>query len=202
MSGSGTGGKATGSAGGLPVGSKLGKYEIAERLGAGGEAIVYKGRDPLLDRYVAIKQVAPQLAEDEKFLDRFRDVVRRLSRLGCEEIVTIYELIEDENGTLEFVEGHSIETTLATQPGPVEPKAVLQILWRIAAGLAQIHKAGIIHRDIKPANIIVGEGLRVKITDFGVAARAGVPASMRLGTTKYMAPELFAGTQVDGRADI
>jgi hypothetical protein len=81
-------------------------------------------------------------------------------------------------------------------------KAVLQTIWRLAAGLAAIHKAGIIHRDIKPANIIVGEGLRVKITDFGVAAKAGTPTSMRLGTTKYMAPELFAGAGIDARVDI
>jgi len=104
---------------------------------------------------------------------------------------------------MEFVEGHTIESTLADTPEPIEVKAVLQIMWRIAAGLSGIHKAGIIHRDIKPGNIIIGDGLRLKITDFGVAARAGTPVSMRLGTTKYMAPELFAGEQpVDGRADL
>jgi len=191
--------------GALPVGAKIGKYEIVQRLGTGGQSIVYKAYDALLDRHVAIKQVAPHLAADEKFLPRFREVVRQLAKLDCEEVVTIHDLIEDRAGVfivMEFVEGHTLETMLSSSPGPAEVKAALQIIWRIAAGLAAIHKTGIIHRDLKPGNIIIGEGLRVKITDFGVAARAGAPVSMRLGTTKYMAPELFAGERVDGRADI
>ena len=191
--------------GALPVGARLGKYEIVERIGAGGQSIVYKALDPLLDRHVAIKQVAGQLAADDRFIQRFREVTQQLAKLRSEHIVTIHDLIDDERGlfiVMEFVEGHTIETTLATNEGPVEPKAVLQLIWRIASGLAAIHQAGIIHRDVKPGNIIVGEGLRVKITDFGVAAPAGAAASMRLGTTKYMAPELFAGKTVDVRSDI
>ncbi len=189
----------------LPTGAKLGKYEIVERLGSGGQSIVYKGYDPLLDRHVAIKQVAPQLAAEEKFTQRFREIARQLASLGCEQVVTLYELMEEDGGlfvVMEFVEGHTIETTLSDHPEPVDPKAVLQIIWRIAAGLTAIHKAGIVHRDIKPGNVIIGEGLKVTITDFGVAAKAGAAVSMRLGTTKYMAPELFAGGQIDGRADI
>ncbi len=191
--------------GALPPGTKLGKYEIVEQLGSGGQSIVYKGYDSLLDRHVAIKQIAAHLAADQAFVERFREVAKQLAKLHCEQIVTIHDLIEEDAGlfvVMEFVQGHSIETTLRTNPEPVEPKAVLQIVWRIAAGLAAIHKAGIVHRDVKPGNIMVGEGLRVKITDFGVAARAGTPASMRLGTTKYMAPELFSGEGADARADI
>ena len=194
-----------GLAGSLGAGTTLGKYEILEQLGSGGQSIVYKAHDPLLDRHVAIKQVAPQLAADDRFIQRFREVIRELAKLQCEQIVVIHDLIDDERGlfiVMEFVEGHTIETTLATTEEPVEPKAVLQILWRIAAGLSAMHRAGVIHRDVKPGNIIVGEGLRVKITDFGVAAPVGAAASMRLGTTKYMAPELFGGKDVDIRADI
>ncbi|MCK4626802.1 MAG: serine/threonine protein kinase, partial [Phycisphaerae bacterium] len=189
----------------LPAGAKLGKYEIVERLGSGGQSIVYKGHDPLLDRYVAIKQVAPQLAAEDKFTKRFRDVARQLASLGCEQVVTLYELMEEDGGlfvVMEFVEGHTIETTLEDHPEPIDPKAVLQIIWRLATGLTAIHKAGIVHRDIKPGNIIIGEGLKVKITDFGVAAKAGAVVSMKLGTTKYMAPELFTGGEADGRSDI
>ncbi len=191
--------------GGMHAGTKLGKYEIVEKLGSGGQSIVYKAHDPLLDRHVAIKQVATQLAADERFIDRFREVARQLASLQCEQIVTIHDLMEDQRGlfiVMEFVEGHTIERSLATTEEAVEPKAVLQLLWRIASGLAAIHRMGIVHRDVKPGNIIVGEGLRVKITDFGVAAPIGEAVSMRLGTTKYMAPELFAGKRVDGRADI
>ena len=194
-----------GVAGVMPAGSTLGKYQILEQIGFGGEAVVYKAYDALLDRHVAIKQVSPNVACDERFVSRFCEVMRQLAKVDCDEIVTIHELIQDERGifvVMEYVEGHTIETTLASQPGPVETKAVLQVIWRLAAGLSAIHRAGIIHRDIKPANIIVGEGLRVKVADFGVAAKAGSPASMRLGTTKYMAPELFGGQLVDARADI
>lgn len=205
MNQQGTNENTAGVAGILPAGAKLGKYEIVERLGSGGQSIVYKGYDPLLDRYVAIKQVAPQLSADEKFTQRFREVARQLAKLGCEQVVTLYELMEKDGGlfvVMEFVEGHTIETTLADHPEPVDPTAVLQIIWRIASGLTAIHQAGIVHRDIKPGNIIIGENLKVTITDFGVAAKAGAAVSMKLGTTKYMAPELFAGGEVDGRADI
>ncbi len=191
--------------GGLPIGSKLGKYELLERVGAGGESIVYRAHDPFLDRFVAIKQIAPHLAKDETYRERFREIARRLARLRCEEVIVIHELIEDERGVfvvMEYVEGHTIASTLANQSDPVEPKAVLQILWRVAAGLAEVHRAGIVHRDIKPGNIIIGQGLRVKITDFGVAAPAGVPASVRYGTARYMAPDLMSASQVDARADI
>jgi len=192
---------------GLPEGAKIGKYEVVERLGMGGQAIVYKCRDPLLDRYVAMKQISSHLAGDAKFLERFRREAQILAKLGNEQqaIVTIHELIEDEQGlfiVMEFLDGHSLETVLNDTNGPVEVKATLQILWRLAAALHAVHNEGIIHRDLKPANIIVGQGLRAKITDFGVAASISGQTSMILGTTKYMAPELFEGETVDGRADL
>ncbi len=192
---------------GLPIGSKIGKYEILKRLAIGGQAIIYKCHDPLLDRIVAVKQISAHLAEDRKFLERFRKEAQILARLGAEQqaVVTIYELIEDQRGlfiVMEFVEGHTLETILSKSSGPVETKAALQILWRLAAALHNVHAAGIIHRDIKPANIIICEGLRPKITDFGVAAGMSSQTSMLLGTTKYMAPELFSGEDVDGRADM
>jgi len=192
---------------GLPVGTRIGKYEVRERIAIGGQAIVYKCYDELLDRHVAIKQISTHLAEDPKFLERFRREAQILARLGAEEpaIVTIHELVQDERGlflVMEFVEGHTLETVLRDSDGPVESKAVLKILWRLAAALHAVHAAGIIHRDIKPGNIIVCEGLRPKITDFGVAVSVTGQTSMVLGTTKYMAPELFAGEKVDGRADM
>jgi len=199
--------KQAGSGVGFQVGSKIGKYEVRERLGIGGQAIVYKCYDPLLDRFVAVKQISAHLAEDPRFMERFRKEAQILARLGSEQpaIVTIYELIENEFGlfiVMEYVSGHTLETVLKDNPGPIEPKAALQVLWRLAAALHVVHQAGIIHRDIKPSNIIIAEGLRAKITDFGVAASASGQTSMLLGTTKYMAPELFSGSVMDGRADM
>ena len=192
---------------GFPVGTRIGKYEVRERLGMGGQAIVYKCHDPMLDRHVAIKQISSHLAEDPKFVEQFRREAQILARLGAEQpgIVTIHELVEDQRGlfiVMEFVPGRSLETLIRDKPGPFEPKATLQIIWRLAGALNAVHNAGIIHRDIKPGNIIIGESLRAKITDFGVAASITGQTSMPLGTTKYMAPELFEGAKVDGRADM
>ncbi len=192
---------------GIQPGEKIGKYEVVGRHSIGGQAIVYKARDPMLDRLVAIKQISTHLAEDPKFLERFRKEAQVLARLGAQhaEIVDIYELMEDERGlfiVMEWVEGHSLETIIADTDGPVEPRATLRVLWRLAAGLNAVHRAGIVHRDLKPGNIIVCEGLHPKITDFGVAASVSGQTSMVLGTTKYMAPELFEGEGFDARADI
>ena len=191
---------------GFPAGTRIGKYEITERLGIGGQAIVYKAYDAMLDRHVAIKQISSHLAEDPEFLERFRKECR-FSRLATSQpaLVTIHEVIQEERGlfiVMEFVPGNTLETVLTNNPGPVEPKAVLQILWRLAAGLHAVHSAGIIHRDIKPGNIIVGDGLKVKIADFGVAAVSGGQTSMVLGTTKYTAPELYGGQPVDALLDM
>jgi len=192
---------------GLPPGTKLGRYEIRERIGIGGQAIVYKGYEATLDRFVAIKQISSHLAEDVKFLERFRREAQILAKLGAEQpaIVTIHELLEDERGlfiVMEYVEGRRLEEVLEDTGGAIEPKAALQILWRLAAALNAVHTSGIIHRDLKPSNIIIGEGLRATITDFGVAASVSGQTSMVLGTTKYMAPELFEGGNVDGRSDM
>ncbi len=192
---------------GLPTGSKIGKYEIKERKAIGGQSVVYKGYDALLDRFVAIKQISTHLAEDPKFLERFRREAQILARLGTQQsaIVTIHDLIEEPAGlfiVMEYIAGHTLETVLRDTNGPTEPKAALQVIFRLAAALHDVHQAGIIHRDIKPANIIICDGLRPKITDFGVAASITGQTSMPLGTTKYMAPELFAGGEVDGRVDI
>ncbi|HAU36359.1 MAG TPA: hypothetical protein DCX07_01410 [Phycisphaerales bacterium] len=189
---------------GLQPGSRIGKYEVRERLGVGGQAIVYKCYDALLDRHVAIKQISNALAADPRFLERFRREAQILAKLGAE-IITIHELIEEERGlfiVMEFVEGHTLETTLNDTKGPVETKAALQVLFRLAATLHEVHRAGIIHRDLKPTNIIITPGLRPRITDFGVAASLSGQTSMVLGTTKYMAPELFEGPDVDARADM
>ncbi|MCL2701715.1 MAG: protein kinase [Phycisphaerae bacterium] len=192
---------------GLPAGSKVGKYEIIQRLAIGGQGIVYKARDPMLDRFVAIKQMAAHLAADPTFEERFKREAQILAKLGSEQsaVVTVLDTIQDERGlfmVMEFVAGHTLEDSLHDNPGPVETKAVLAILWRLAAGLYTVHQAGVIHRDIKPGNIIIGPSLRCKIMDFGVAATSDAQTSMVLGTTKYMAPELYESKRVDARADM
>ena len=192
---------------GFQPGEEIGRYEVIARIAIGGQSIIYKCHDPALDRLVAIKQISTHLAEDKMFLDRFRTEAQILARLGAEqpEVVTIHDLLENRQGlfiVMEFVEGISLERTLAGNPGPVELKATLQVLWRLCSALHTVHASGVIHRDIKPSNIIIADGLRPMITDFGVAATSSGEASMVMGTTKYMAPELFTGGYVDGRSDM
>ncbi len=192
---------------GFKPGEEIGRYEVVDRIAIGGQSIIYKCHDPTLDRSVAIKQISSHLAEDKMFLDRFRTEAQILARLGAEqpEVVTIHDLLENKQGlfiVMEFVEGISLEKTLSGNPGPVELKATLQVLWRLCSALHTVHAAGVIHRDIKPSNVIIADGLRPMITDFGVAATSSGEASMVMGTTKYMAPELFTGGYVDGRADM
>ena len=192
---------------GLANGTKLGKYEIVGRLGMGGQSIVYKGYDTLLERHVAIKQISTHLAGDPRFLDRFRREAQILARLGGEHanIVSVYDLIQEPTGlfiVMEFVDGHTLGTILDHQRYAMPVQPALEIIWHIATGLKVAHAQGIVHRDIKPANIIVNRQYRAKITDFGVAAQTGGQESMTLGTTKYMAPELFEGGPVDARTDV
>ncbi len=195
------------SSAGLQPGARVGKYEILGRIGAGGQAIVYKGYDALLDRHVGIKQISSHLAGDPRFLERFRKEAQILARLGGanSNIVGVHELVEDETGlymVMEFVSGHPLKAVLDHQEHAIPVEAALEILWHIAKGLRAAHGGGIVHRDIKPANILVCRDYTAKITDFGVAAQSGEDDSMTLGTTKYMAPELFGSAKVDARSDI
>lgn len=192
---------------GLKSGDKIGRYEIREILGIGGQAVVYKCYDPELERFVAVKHIATHLIHDSGYLAQIRQNIRNLASLGSksEAIVNVFDIIENPDGlfyVMEFVEGYTLETLIRQADGPVENKAVLLILFRLAAALHDIHSGGIVHRDMKPSNIILAEGLRPKIIDFGVAALAGGDASMPLATTKYIAPEIYSGAKVDTRADL
>ena len=192
---------------GLKPGEKIGRYEIITVLGMGGQSIVYKCYDPSLDRSVAIKQIASPLAADAGYREQLRKTIQTIAKLGAnnDAIITIHEVIENDSGlfyVMEFVEGHTLETLIHEADGPIETKALLLILFRLAAALHDVHGAGIIHRDVKPSNIILTEGLRPKIIDFGVAALGDGDASMPLATTKYLAPEVYRGKNIDGRADI
>jgi len=191
---------------GLNPGDRIGKYEVRRRLGEGGQFIVYEAYDAMLDRSVAIKQIAPSLAKDPHYLKTLCENLRRIARLGQKNdaIVTIHEVIEDPRGlfyVMEFVEGHTLEALLRESGRPIDSKAVLLILFRLAAALHDVHGEGLIHRDLKPGNIILTKGFRPKIIDFGIAT-AGDDVSMPLATTKYLAPELYDGTAADARSDL
>jgi serine/threonine-protein kinase len=189
---------------------QLGRYEIAGKLGQGAMGVVYKARDPLIDRTVAIKTVAlAGLSREESgaFEQRFYREAKSAGRLNHPNIVTVYDV--GRSGDLayiamEFLEGQSLREVLDS--GVVLTiDRVSDIAAQVADGLAFAHKNDVVHRDIKPANVMVLLNGAVKITDFGVAllpSGALTVAGTAFGSPKYMSPEQVVGRQVDGRADI
>lgn len=188
---------------------QLGRYEIIEQLGQGAMGVVYKARDPLIDRTVAIKALDLDLsrAEAEVFERRFYREARSAGRLNHSNIVTIHDVGKSEAVAyiaMEFLQGQSLREILDS--GVVLPlERIVDIVAQVADGLAFAHDNGIVHRDIKPPNIMVLDSGLVKITDFGIAL---LPTGSRtqtgtvFGSPKYMAPEQIVGNPVDGRADI
>ncbi|MCH7689260.1 MAG: serine/threonine protein kinase, partial [Planctomycetes bacterium] len=188
---------------------RLGSYEITAVIGRGGMGVVLKGRDPELNRVVAIKVLAPELASNALARKRFLREARAAAAISHDHVVTIHAI--NQTGQLphlamEYVDGESLQQRL-DRSGPLELKEILRIGKQTAAGLAAAHAEGLIHRDIKPANILLENGVeRVKITDFGLAravddvslTQTGVVA----GTPQYMSPEQAQGQRVDHRADL
>ena len=180
----------------------LGRYEITGELGRGAMGVVYKARDPLIDRTVAIKTVGLDLSADEAaaFEQRFFREAKSAGRLNHPNIVTIHD-VGRSNGSayiaMEFLQGRSLREILDS--GVVlPPERIADIVAQVADGLAFAHENGVVHRDIKPANIMVLDNGGVKITDFGIAL---LPTGARtvvgtvFGSPKYMSPERIAGAQ-------
>ena len=191
--------------GSLKPGIQLGKYEIGEQIATGGMAVIYKAYDPSLDRSVAVKQIAPHLAQDERFLERFRVEAQTLARLSSSQanIVNVHELIQQDGQlflVMEYVEGTTLRVLM--DRGPVPLQTGLGILLSTALGLRAMHKNEIVHRDLTPSNVMMAKDGALKITDFGLIGHSGGKTSLPMGTTKYMAPEMFTGAPVDGRADV
>lgn len=188
----------------------LGHYEIVAELGRGGMGVVYKGFEPALNRFVAIKELSPSLAHDPQLVERFLREARSMAALNDPHIIQIY-FIGQENGqpffVMEFVEGESLSGLLKRE-GRLQPEVALKILHQTAQGLATAHDAGVIHRDIKPGNLMLSSRGQVKIADFGIAL-ATQDLSKKLtstgefvGTPGYLSPEVCLGKPVDQRSDI
>lgn len=188
---------------------RFGGYEIAGVVGSGGMGVVLKGFEPALDRYVAIKVLAPHLAMSGAARTRFAREARAAAAVLHENVVSIHRVAE-ANGlpflVMRYTPGDSLLKRL-DERGPLELGEILRIGMQIAAGLAAAHAQGLVHRDIKPGNILLDSGVeRVTITDFGLA-RAADDASLTRsgvisGTPQYMSPEQARGEPVDGRSDL
>ncbi len=190
--------------------SQLGRYEMISELGQGAMGVVYKARDPLIDRVVAIKTINLGLAleEKEEYEGRFYQEARAAGRLNHPNIVTIYDVGKSGNIAyiaMEFLQGNELRDLLREERNlPVEQ--IVDIVAQVAEGLAYAHQHGIVHRDIKPSNIMLIRDGRIKITDFGIARMASsavhTQTGMVLGSPKYMSPEQVLGKEIDRRSDI
>ena len=187
------------------------RYELQKRIGRGGMADVFLGRDRLLDRQVAIKVLFPEFAVDPNFVERFRREAQAAANLSHPNIVNVYDWGK-HSGTyfiaMEYVDGRTLAEILRSN-GHVTSKQAAEIASEVAAALGFAHEAGLVHRDIKPANILIGSNGQVKVADFGIARAVNsatesnlTQAGAVMGTATYFSPEQAQGAQPDPRSDL
>ena len=197
------------------TGRKLGSYEVLDKLGEGGMGEVWRARDERLNRSVAIKILPADVAGDPVRRQRFEQEARSLAALNHPNIVSVYDIGQNNGQSYivsELVEGESLRAVI--ERGPLALRGLLDIATQTAEGIAAAHALGIVHRDLKPENIMVSRDGRVKVLDFGLAKHSA-PAGgeegatvamshpgMVLGTVGYMSPEQVRGEAVDARSDI
>ncbi len=183
----------------------VGKYLITDVIDEGGWGVVYKGVHESLNLPAAIKMLKHCIAMDKNFAQKFENEAQVIARLSHPNIVRVYDieyLYRTIFIVMEYLSGHSLKEMLQGMPRVPFPR-VMNLLIQVAEGLEYAHQEGIIHQDIKPDNVLVREGDRVKILDFGLACPAGTGDDLDLaGTPYYMAPEQIDGDPVDERTDI
>jgi serine/threonine protein kinase len=201
--------------GGLDAGAQIAGYQIEGQIGRGGMAVVYRATDLRLNRMVALKILAPELARDAAFRERFIREMRAAAAVDHPHIVPVFDAGE-ANGALYiamlYASGHDVRT-LIKAASPLPAGRVADIVGQVASALDAAHARGLIHRDVKPANMLMAETARdgrpdhVYLSDFGLSKQSFSSASLTLtgqflGTLDYMAPEQVEGSPIDGRADL
>ncbi len=186
-----------------------GRYELIEKIGEGGMAIVYKGKDRLLNRYVAIKILRPEYNKDEAFIENFKKESQAAACLTHPNVVSVFDVGKEGNIhfiVMELVEGKTL-SHIIDEKGRLEYKEAIEITRQVASALSLAHKNQIIHRDVKPHNILITDAGVAKLADFGIA-RAVSNATMVVGNNKvmgsvhYLSPEQARGSYIDERTDI
>ena len=185
-----------------------GRYRLEERVAAGGMGTVFAAVDERLHRRVAVKVLKEDLAQDVRFVERFRREARAAAALSHPNVAAVFDFGE-EDGTafivMELVEGRDLAMVLR-EDGPLPPDRARQVAAEMCEALAHAHAAGLVHRDVKPGNVIIDDQGRVKVTDFGIARAAGestlTATGSVLGSAQYMAPEQASGAPVTAAADV
>lgn len=186
-----------------------GRYELLEKRGDGGMAVVYKAKDRLLNRFVAIKILKPEFIRDPKFVDSFRRESQAAAGLSHPNVVPVFDVGKEGNIyyiVMEMMEGDTLSDVIRRE-APLSEKRVIEITRQIAAGLSAAHKKNIIHRDVKPHNVIFSDDGVAKITDFGIAKAVNNGTIVNtnttvLGSVHYLSPEQARGGFVDAKSDI
>ncbi|MBQ0018644.1 MAG: Stk1 family PASTA domain-containing Ser/Thr kinase [Clostridiales bacterium] len=185
-----------------------GRYELLEKIGDGGMAVVYKGKDKLLNRYIAIKILRPEFTSDATFVENFKRESQAAAGLTHPNIVGVYDVGREGNINyivMELIEGRTLNEIIADE-APMDYRKVIDISKQVASALRIAHKNKIIHRDVKPHNIMITNDGVVKLADFGIA-RAVNDATLStgskiIGSVHYFSPEQARGNYVDERSDI
>lgn len=187
-----------------------GRYEIIEKVGEGGMAYVFKARDNLLNRYVAVKILKDEFSKDEVFVKRFRTEAQSAASLIHPNIVSVFDVGEDKGISyivMELLESKTLKDYIE-EKGPLSSEITLKIAAQIASALEAAHKAHIVHRDIKPQNIILNQNLVAKVTDFGIAKVANTTSATitsfgkTMGSVHYFSPEHAKGGYTDAKSDL
>jgi serine/threonine protein kinase len=185
------------------------RYQLLEQLGKGGMAVVYRARDLMLERLVAIKVLREDYSRDQAFLDRFRQEAKAAANLSHPNIVTVHDFGLDKGQlfiVMEYVPGTDLKT-LIKQRGRFSPDEAIPLLIQACAGIGYAHRAGLVHCDVKPQNMLVTPDMRLKVTDFGIARvlstiRAEEQSEVVWGSPQYFAPEQATGAAPSPASDV
>jgi eukaryotic-like serine/threonine-protein kinase len=178
------------------------RYQLLEQLGKGGMAVVYRARDTMLERSVAIKVLREDYSKDPSFLERFRQEAKAAANLSHPNIVTVHDFGLDRGQlfiVMEFVPGTDLKT-LIKQKGRFSPEEALPLLIQACAGIGYAHRAGLVHCDIKPQNLLVTPDMRLKVTDFGIARVLSTIQPEEQSDVVWGSPQYFSPEQASGAA--
>lgn len=185
-----------------------GRYELIQKIGDGGMAVVYKAKDKLLNRYIAIKILRPEFTKDEVFVENFKRESQAAAKLSHPNIVGVYDVGKEGNINyivMELVDGRPLSDIIAEE-APMDYRTVINIARQVASALSVAHKNKIIHRDVKPHNILMTKDGVAKLADFGIAKAVNdatlSTGSKVIGSIHYFSPEQARGNYVDERSDI